>query len=228
MVINTSTVLAMRCPKCGRLNFHAISLFAFSGSHSVVINCECGTSVMMCSIANNKKFSLQTDCGMCETNHIYYYSLKELFSSNVLPLECLETGLEIGFLGPKSKVKEALVNQERTFVDIVEDVGFKDFFDNPEVMYQVLEYLNCISEEGSLTCRCGNTNIDLEILPDRLELGCSDCGSKGIIFAETNGDLLVLKQFGRIELSDQGFVLRGIEKQKKRKNNQKNKKGSGT
>ncbi|MDD2497201.1 MAG: hypothetical protein PHY90_03560, partial [Desulfitobacteriaceae bacterium] len=154
-------------------------------------------------------------CSMCETNHIYYYTLKEIWSPEILPLICLETGLEIGFIGPKAKVKEAWYNQEKAIIDLVEDAGFSDFFDNPDVMYQVLEYLNTISEKGQLECRCGNTNIDLEILPDRLELGCGDCGARGVIFAETKADLLALKQLNKIQLSDQGFILKKMDKPKK-------------
>ncbi|WP_148135268.1 hypothetical protein [Candidatus Formimonas warabiya] len=217
MVINTGTVLAMRCPKCGKLNFHAISLFAFSGKSSVCFDCDCGASSVVIATSNYKKFTLKTDCGMCETNHLFYLSYKELFSPEAFPLVCLDTGLEIGFVGSKEKVKDAVKNQERTFADLIEDTGFEEFFDNPDVMYQVLEYLNNISAEGAITCKCGNHNIDLDILPDRLEMVCSDCGNRGIIFAETKEDLLTLKQLGKIELSDQGFVIKNVHKPKRKK-----------
>lgn len=221
MVINTSTVLALRCSKCGKLNFHVISLFAFSGNHSVCVQCDCGAGTAVIGTHNYKKFSLQAECGMCETSHIYYFSLKELCNLEVIPLTCLETGLEVGYLGSKEKVREAVRNQDKSLIDLVEDASFADFFDNPDVMYQVLEYLNRISEAGFLTCRCGNSQIDLEILPDRLELGCSDCGARGVIFAETEEDFLTLKQLGKIELSEQGFVLRNAGKPKKSKRQSK-------
>lgn len=215
MIINTSTILGVRCAKCGKLDFHAVSLFSFSGCNSVRVNCDCGAASVIISTTNKKKFSLKIDCGMCETTHIFYYTLKELWSSAVLTLACLETGLEIGYIGPKEKVKEAWQNQEKTLTDMVDDVGFSDFFDNPDIMYQVLERLNNISEKGLLECLCGNTNIDLEILPDRLELGCSDCGARGVIYAETKNDLLALKQLERIQLSEQEFILRSMDKPKK-------------
>jgi hypothetical protein len=215
MIINTGTILGLRCSKCGKLSFHVVSLFAFSGSGTIRLNCDCGAIAAIISTTNKKKFSLQVDCSMCETNHVYYYTLKEIWSPEILSLICMETGLEIGFIGPKAKVKEAWYNQEKAIIDLVEDAGFSDFFDNPDVMYQVLEYLNTISEKGQLECRCGNTNIDLEILPDRLELGCSDCGARGVIFAETKADLLALKQLNKIQLSDQGFILKKMDKPKK-------------
>ncbi|MGI6711481.1 MAG: hypothetical protein ACOX4L_01900 [Bacillota bacterium] len=221
MLISTSTVLAMYCPKCGELNFQAVSIFDFSGRRSVQVPCNCGTVMATLSGVNCKKISLQTNCSMCETLHIYYYELKEFCSAEVLPLDCLETGLEIGYLGPKEKVKKAVQNQDKAFLDLVEDLGFEDFFNNPDIMYQVLEYLNCLSEEGLMRCSCGNSHIDLEIFPDRLELGCSSCGAKALVFAETKEDFLGLKQFTRIELNEQCFVIKGIEKTKKCKKHSK-------
>ncbi len=214
MVINTGTVLAMRCPKCGKLNFHVVSLFSFSGKKNVSFDCDCRESTIVISTTNYKRFSLKTGCGMCETNHIYYFSYKELFSVEVFPLICLETDLEIGFVGPKERVRDAIKNQERTFADLIEDTGFNKFFDNPDVMIEVLEYLNVISEKGSLTCHCGNNNIDLDILPDRLEMVCSDCGNRGVIFGKTKEDLLTLKKLGKIELSEQGLIVKSRGKSK--------------
>lgn len=208
MVINTSTVVGVRCAKCGKLNFHAVSLFSFSGNNSVRLKCDCGVSTVVIGTTNKKKYSLKVECAMCDASHVFYHTAKEIWSKKVLPFLCLETGLEIGYAGPKDMVKDAWRNQEKTFFDLVEDVGFADFFDNPDVMYQVLEHLNSISENGSLTCKCGNNNIDLEIMPDRLELVCGGCGSWGVIYAENNGELGVLKQLKKITLIEEGFILR--------------------
>lgn len=221
MIYNTHTVLGLRCPKCGKLNFYPLSLFSFSGNRSLRFSCECGHFDAVIGMTNRQKFSLQVDCGMCESTHIFYYSLKELWAPELLVLLCTETGLEIGFAGPGEKVKEAWREQEKTLLDMVEDVGFADFFDNPDIMYQVLEHLNTISEHGQLECHCGNTNIDLEILPDHLELGCGDCGAKGLIFAENKSDLFALKQIERIQLSDQEFILGSLNKPKNPKKQSK-------
>lgn len=215
MVFNTHTVLGLRCAKCGKLNFHALSLFSFSGNRSVRFTCDCGSVDTVIGMTNRHKFSLQLDCGMCESTHVFYYTLKELWAPELLTLLCTETGLEIGFAGPGEKVKEAWREQDKTLLDMVEDVGFSDFFDNPDVMYQVLEHLNLISEQGLLECRCGNTNIDLEVLPDCLELGCADCGARGMIFARSKSDLFALKQMDRIQLSEQDFILGHLNKPKK-------------
>ncbi|MGI6685630.1 MAG: hypothetical protein ACOX47_09225 [Bacillota bacterium] len=211
MVINTGTVLALSCPQCGKLNFHAISLFAFSSKKSLCFDCDCEKSSVTISTAKYKKFVLKTGCTMCEADHTYYLKYKELFSPEILSLVCLETGLEIGFIGSKDQVMAKANQQEKSLSDLVEGGNLEDFFDNPEIMLQVLEYVHRISEKGLLACKCGNSNIDLDILPDRLEMVCNDCGNKGVVFAESREDFLTLQGFGKIELSDQGIIIRSIE-----------------
>lgn len=211
MVINTGTVIALRCSYCGKFNFHGISLFAFSGNKNLCFNCDCEKSSVIISRTKRKGFVLKTGCGMCEADHIYYLKYKELFPREVFPLDCVQTGLEIGFIGSKDQVMSAVNNQENTFADLVEDEGFEEFFDNPEIMLQILEYLNLISADGSLKCKCGNNNIDLEMFPDCLEMVCNECGNKGLIFAEDKDDLIDLKSLGKIELSEQGIVPKNIE-----------------
>lgn len=208
MVINTGTVLALRCSHCGKFNFHAVSLFAFSGKKNLCFDCDCEKGSVIISKVKRRGFVLKTGCGMCETDHAYYLKYKEFFSGEAFSLNCLQTGIEIGFIGPKDQVIYAVNNQERTFTDLVEDAVFGEFFDNPEIMLQILEYLNRISEDGSLKCKCGNNNIDLDMLPDRVEMVCNDCGNKGVIFAENKDDLLTLKGLGKLELSEQGIIIR--------------------
>jgi len=211
MIINTGTVFALICPHCGRVNFHAVSFFAFSGRKCISFDCDCEKNTVIISRAKKKKFVLQTGCGMCETEHTYSFKYKEFFSPEVMPLLCLETGLEIGFIGPKDQVVARANRHDYTFGGAVEAGGFEVFFDNPDIMLQVLEYLNRISEKGSLVCKCGNNNIDLDILPDRLEMICQDCGNKGVVFAKSKEDLLTLKGLGKIELSEQGIIIRSLE-----------------
>jgi hypothetical protein len=207
MVINTGTVLALSCPYCGKLNFHAISFFAFSGKKSLCFDCNCGQGTITITRMKSNRFVLKTGCIMCETNHIYYFNYKMLFAHQVMSLICLETGLEIGFIGSRDQVVARASQLQISLNDFVDDKGYEDYFDNPEIMLQALEYLNRITKKGSIKCKCGNNSIDLDILPDRLELVCNDCGNKGIIFAENKEDLLALKGMGKIELSEPGIII---------------------
>jgi len=215
MIVNTSAVLGIRCGKCGKLNYHGLSLFGFSGGQNQQLKCDCGTDILAVALVGKNRFSLRINCALCENNHIYYFSLKELWQRDLLTVLCQETGLEIAYWGRKAQVREAWQRQEKTLLALVEDIGGAGFFDNPDIMYLVLEHLNRLSESGRLDCACGNRNIDLEILPDRLQLDCNECGARGLIFAEGPRDLFFLQQLDKIRLSEEELVLRGLDKPKK-------------
>ncbi|MCR6545451.1 hypothetical protein [Dehalobacterium formicoaceticum] len=223
MVINTGTVLALRCPNCGKLSFHSISLFAFKEKQKLCFDCECEESTVTISTSKYRNFILKIECSMCESEHTYVLKYKELFSLDLFPLICLETGLEIGFIGTKDQVIAAVNNLERTFTDLEEEINWGVFSDNRDIMVQVLEYMNRLSEDGTLKCKCGNKNIDVDLLTDRLEMVCNDCGNRGVIFAENKEDLLKLRRLEKIELTEQEITIINVP-QSIRHNGQQSKK----
>jgi hypothetical protein len=46
-----------------------------------------------------------------------------------------------------------------------------------------------IAEIGNLLCKCGNRDIELVLLPDRVLLKCKICGAEKTIRAASNEDL---------------------------------------
>lgn len=210
MIIYTGTVLALRCPNCGKLHLHGISLFAFKDRQKLCFDCECAENTVIISTSKYRNFVLKIECSMCESEHTHVFKYNELFSQKVSPLICLETGLEMGFIGPKDQVVAALNNLERTITNLEEEFNWGVFSDNREIMIQVLEYMNRLSEEGSLRCKCGNKDIDVDLLPNRLEIVCNECGNKGIVFAENKEDLVSLRRLGKIELSEQEITIRNV------------------
>jgi len=129
-----------------------------------------------------------------------------LWSEEVNYLFCQETGLELGYIGPDDEVKALAVAQQETMEALGDDFDAEDeYFHNSEVMYEVLNCLHDIAEQGLLYCQCGNQDVEVDIFPDRLELHCKDCDSVNIIYAETDDDLRVIKSVGTIELTRNGF-----------------------
>jgi hypothetical protein len=221
MIVTTTTALALRCPNCGKIQYRALSLFSFSAQKKVHLACECGQSLLMVSAKDQKTFYLQMDCLMCESKHLYHYSLKELWSSQIINLCCEETGLDVGFIGPREEVKKCIANQERSLKDMAEDLGFSDYFNNPEVMYEILDCLHKIAESGNLTCQCGNLQIEVEIFAERIELRCSSCGAVGVIEAETTEDMEAIKNTLEITLKPGSLLLHAIGKEKRSRRHSK-------
>ncbi|MDH7576622.1 MAG: hypothetical protein QHH75_02125 [Bacillota bacterium] len=212
MLVSTTTALALRCPNCGKIQYRALSLFSFSAQKTVRFNCACGAPLLLISTKDRKIFYFQLECLMCEGRHILQYSLREIWSSRVISLTCEETGLEVGFLGPRDQVKKCIANQERSLREMAEDLGFADYFTNPEIMYEILDFLHKIAEEGNLSCQCGNLQLEVEIFAERVELRCSSCGALGVIDAESQEDLEAVKNTWEIRLKPGGLQVFGFRK----------------
>jgi hypothetical protein len=205
MIISTQRTLALRCPLCGRLEFHKISLFDFSGHVPVRIKCKCGFNKSIIYTKNGKEYFLQLPCLICEEVHIIRFSRQELWEKSALLLRCTETGQELGYLGTQASI-EKIVKQKRDDIDsIFNNLGFDDYFTNPQVMLEILNHLHHIAEDNNLFCMCGNNQIEIDVFPEKLELRCPFCQSLHIIYAETIEDLKIVKQAAQIALTEKGF-----------------------
>ena len=226
MIVATELVVAMRCPLCGKLDFHSISRFAFAGANNLKITCTCGAPKLIIGTKNRRQFWMQVPCVLCETNHLVYYKAKQLWANRVEFFYCNDTNVELGFFGPEDKVRTLADNYEYSLESLVEGLGYDDYFFNPEIMFEVLNYLHDVAEEGYLYCECGSFQIEIDIFPDRIELRCKDCRSVSVIYAENEEDLSTIKAIKKIELVNSGF--RSLENISKGKKNTKRKNSKRT
>ncbi|MCL2337945.1 MAG: hypothetical protein FWC60_11065, partial [Firmicutes bacterium] len=209
MIIETGALLAMRCPECGKLDYDHLSRFAFGRRKKVEITCQCGftkLTVTASGARERKSYVLQVPCVVCESKHVHYIGSRKFWSAEVNYLCCQETGLELGYLGAEEAVRELAETQEESMESLASEFEGEDrYFNNSEIMYEVLNCLHDIAEQGALYCQCGNLDVEVDIFPDRLELHCQECDSINIIYAETEEDLRVIKDIENIELTRNGF-----------------------
>ena len=205
MLINTNSIMAMRCPVCGIIRYHGLSRFAISKGNPFYVNCSCGATALIISTKDHSLYRLQVPCLVCETNHQIEFTGKFLWSGEVIRLSCSDTELELGYIGPEQTVREIIYNQGQELDALADDMNDEDYFHNSDIMYEVLGCLHEIAEQGDLYCQCGNQGIEVELFPDCLELHCRNCGSINIIYAETEDDLDVIRQVDTIELARHGF-----------------------
>lgn len=217
MILSTYTTIALRCPICGKMDFYALSRFSMTGNSKAEITCECGTNLLTVGRNNGKSYWLKVECSMCEDNHKYTFNVKELWSNSVSTLICEETGVEIGFIGPRDEVRRNVQNMDKSVQEMAQELGYGEYFNNPEIMYKVLEHLHVVADKGNLYCGCGNYNLEVEIYPDRMELHCNDCGSVGIVFAESFKDWEIIRRIGEIVLAEGTYKYIDDKKPKKRK-----------
>ncbi|MDN5322088.1 MAG: hypothetical protein PWQ67_542 [Clostridia bacterium] len=217
MLVLTYTTVALRCPICGKMDFYALSRFSMTGSSKASITCECGTNLLTMGRNRGKTYWMQIECSMCEDKHIFNYSIKDLWSEKLLTLICEETGVEIGFIGPREEVRKNVQNMDKSVQEMAEELGYGEYFINPEIMYKVLEHLHFIADNGNLYCGCGNFNLEVEVYPDRMEFHCNDCGAVGIVFAESFKDWEIVRRLGEVILTEGTYRYIDDKKPKKSK-----------
>ncbi len=206
MPVETEKVLAMRCPQCGKLDYHSIRRFAVAPGESMDMKCSCGSVKFVISTRDRSEYRVKVACVYCDGFHYQSLTGKRIWSSGgVIDLFCSDTGLEIGYIGRDEAVKKVVRGREKELELLVEEFGRDEYFHNSRIMYEVLRCLQHIAERGTLYCQCGNHQIGVDIFPDRLELHCNKCDSVNIIYAETDDDLQVIQQIEEIELAKNGF-----------------------
>jgi len=206
MIVSTQRSLTIRCPLCGRLENHTISFFDLARNVPLKISCKCGFDKLTISTKNFKDYYLQIACLICEEIHVIKLSRRELWEQSVIALRCSETGQELGYIGDEAALEKIVKQKQDDIESIMNNLGFDDYFNNPQVMFEVLKHLHQIAAKHQMFCLCGNHQIEIEVFPEKLELHCPICHSLHIIYAETTEDLKIVKQVNSIALTEKGFT----------------------
>lgn len=201
MLIPAHTSFAIRCPQCGRLEPTTLSRFAFSRDNQVRVACSCGSHKVTVGVKQGQ-VALQIPCYLCDGLHFLYYTPQRFWNSELKPVFCSETDLQLGVFGHEGEVDLYARTGGSELDRLLEDEAFGEYFDEPDIMYQALSRVHTMAEEGRLTCTCGNRQIAVDIYPERLELTCSSCGRRKTVLAGRQEDLEALDRMVHIEVGD--------------------------
>ncbi len=200
VLVTTNTVLTLHCAKCGKINLFALSRFRCGKRGNVHFSCECGSSLLEISRKARNIYCLRVVCCICQTDHCLNLPGREIWHQGVQSLLCENTGLILGYTGSKEEVRKAINKEADVFREITAQLEDKDFYINPPIMLQVLDTLRRLSESEQIKCSCGQSNLEMETYPDRVEIRCTDCQAVEIIFAESVRDLQKINKLEAIQL----------------------------
>jgi len=200
MLINLSTTVALSCPACGRLEKERINIFELPAGESRAIRCSCGAEKASIKRKYNSYIEIDYFCLNCSQVHKMVISPEKFWQSNNLySLSCKKEGLNPGYFGPPEKVARELEKEKEDLEQMAEEMGFNDFED-PDLMLQILDYIDDLAAAGSLSCECGSYDINIELFSNKIELICNQCSSHITIKAAVESDLTELKKRDNIEL----------------------------
>lgn len=206
MLITSERTVALRCPLCGRLNVRSFTVFDFGREHSLNLECNCGFGFLTISTTDFRDYVLQLPCLICENTHYSRTKHHELWEIPVYKLACPENTTVLGYIGNEKEIMTIVVEEADDPDSIINDEGFNDYFKSPEIMYEIMGKLHAIANRGDLYCSCGQTDINVEVYPERLELHCSACHSLTIVYAENAEDLQAVLDARVVELTEKGFT----------------------
>lgn len=202
MLVSARTTFALRCPKCGTLEMTSISRFSFSGTTSVRVGCSCG-SHMLTVTARGGQVALQIPCYLCDGVHFFYYDSKGFWADELKQISCAETDLQVGVFGGETAVSDRVKPDGNEMERLLQDEAFDDYFEDRTVMYRLLNRLNRLTDEGKLSCSCGNHKIAVNVYPDQVELSCSECDCVETMPASTAEDVTALERLTYIEIGSE-------------------------
>jgi len=203
MLLGTDFTIAYKCTLCGAYELANISLFKISGDKEEFCKCSCKKSGIRILYVP-KCYELAVPCAECGDTHFLRLARKDVLSGNTLSFRCPNTNLEYCFVGRGDLVREKIDNKQREMDKLINSFGYDDYFDNTYVMHESINKIHEIAEAGNLVCSCGNTNIIMTLLPDRICLLCPDCLSEKTIFASSISNLCDIRVSKQILISDMG------------------------
>lgn len=199
MLIATSVTVALRCPRCGRLELSELSRFTLGRRGSQRMECACGHHLLTVGTRPGQVW-MQVPCYLCDGIHFRYYPAEQFWDTGLKQIACAETDLQLGVLGDEDAVVEYVRPGLSELERFMDDEAFDDFFDAPAIMYQVLCQVQELSAHGLLRCRCGSREIGADLFPDRLELICAACGRQQTVPACSERDLDALMRASYLEI----------------------------
>jgi predicted RNA-binding Zn-ribbon protein involved in translation (DUF1610 family) len=202
MSVITNTTIAIQCPKCGELEFHALSLFTFSGQGRKNLVCGCGLQLMSIISRNRIQFNATYACAYCGETHYLRLNRHAIWGKDALSLVCPDVEASVGYIGPKQKVTQACLEREKSIGELALELGYEEEFENPEVMLRILDHLHRLAKQGNLGCACGNHQLTFELLQDCIELYCEYCEAVGVIYADSADNVLQIEGMNVLYLEE--------------------------
>lgn len=208
MLIDTSITIAYKCSSCGSIGFYNTSLFKilmFGENH---FGCRCKKSELAVT-GNDTGYLVRVSCIGCGDEHIYSVDRKEIIKKGIAVLVCPETGLQLCFIGRDELVRNRVDDLENKLDRLIDMFGYESYFKNTQVMFDLLNKIHDIAEQGNLCCECGNNDIELLLFPESIILKCKRCMLEDRIMAAINKDLMEIMQKGSILLTQEDSSLAG-------------------
>ena len=190
MIVNTKLTIAYKCSVCGRFEFFVVSLFDLFSKNEHDFSCQCNhSSIKLIKENSNQNFKISVPCIACGCSHSVSVKRGDLLNKEISIICCPETGIYQCLIGKDKSVRCTIDIFQKELDDLISMFGYEKYFKNTQVMFDTLNIIHDIAEKGELMCECGNTEIDMLLLSDKIYLKCRKCPANTSLKASSNEDL---------------------------------------
>lgn len=177
MVVDFNRTVAYMCPGCGEMAFGAFTLFELSGERGIAVNCDCGKSQLKIFPKSKTQYAVSLRCLVCDEEHEYDVPLHELMRQSCMDFSCPDILIGLAYIGKRDAVAAAVQENNAYMEEIVAACGLEHTGKNGITMLKALDKIQELSDDKHLSCACGSTMIDVDVLEDELILECCMCGA---------------------------------------------------
>jgi hypothetical protein len=192
MLIDMNITIAYKCSLCGTFDFFNISLFKLLKKREYYFACRCSMSGITVILDGSSEYKIKMPCISCGSEHIFSFNRRDLFNRGIKIFYCPETGLQQCVIGNDRDVRQKIDSLEKELDELITMFGYDSYFKNTQVMFDTLNKIHDIAEQGNLCCECGNRDVELTLLPDKIHLKCTKCSCDDVINAASNEDLKLI------------------------------------
>ena len=189
MIIDTGITIAYKCSSCGTFQFSNVSLFELTYKEQTCFTCRCNGSALVINKESNGRYRITIPCIGCGVSHVYFLDRKQIMNDEISVFHCPKTGMQQCFIGSDWDVRKRIDSLEKEFDELINMFGYDNYFNNTQVMFDSLNIVHDIAEKGNLFCECGNNDIELLLLSDKIYLRCKKCPGSKVIYASSNEHL---------------------------------------
>ncbi len=206
MVFSGEFCVAVRCESCSHWEIHSISLFELRKGEKNPIRCSCEDSEFYIETKDYKTFTMTVPCAGCGETHVFHYTIRDLFTKQGHVGKCSHTYGDILLVGNRTWIKQYIGKVHKEVLEIMKQLGFYNYFCNPEIMIRAINRIHAMAQGKKLYCDCGSTSIHMNLYYDRIELKCMHCSSINVIYTENGEDLKNLMRANPIVLHQNAFT----------------------
>lgn len=179
----------------GELDIIPVSLFKRSDTEGILTKYKKGSGPDPIKIDREAKgISVGIYCNSCQRYSFRKFLIGDLYRKDGHFVYCDSCNVELGFLGRKKYVKDVVSKRKKKIEFLIREMGLDNFFKDPVVVYELINYIHYMVESRSLKCECGNSDIKADLSFDKIELFCQECGNKIKIDARNREDLNKIKE----------------------------------